>query len=62
MRATLRRLTIVNALIYFGAAAYHSGVLVPAGALTSASVAEAVLGVVLVAALALVPLFARRTA
>ena len=47
----LRALTIVNALIYFGAAAYHSGVLVPAGALAPASIAEALLGLVLVVAL-----------
>jgi hypothetical protein len=48
---TLRALTIVNALIYFGAATYHSGVLVAAGALTPASIAEALLGLVLVVAL-----------
>jgi hypothetical protein len=33
MDRTLRSLTIVNALIYFGAALYHSGVLVAAAAL-----------------------------
>jgi len=43
--------TVVNALIYFGAATYHSGVLVPAGALAAASIAEALLGLVLVVAL-----------
>ena len=47
----LRLVTIVNALIYFGAATYHSGVLVAAGALAPASIAEALLGVVLVVAL-----------
>jgi hypothetical protein len=52
MSAMLRAVTIVNALIYFGAAAYHSGVLVSAGALGPASIAEALLGLVLVAALA----------
>ena len=43
--------TVVNALIYFGAATYHSGVLVPAGVLAAASIAEALLGLVLVVAL-----------
>lgn len=52
MNGTLRALTIVNALVYFAASAYHSGLVVPAGALTAASVAEALLGLVLVAALA----------
>jgi hypothetical protein len=52
MNGMLRALTIVNALIYFGAAIYHSGVLLPAGALAAASIAEALLGLVLVAALA----------
>jgi hypothetical protein len=51
MPGTLRALTIVNALIYFEAAAYHSGLPVPAGALAPASIAEALLGLVLVAAL-----------
>ena len=51
MNGTLRALTIVNALIYFGAAAYHSGVLVSGGALAPASIAEALLGLVLVVAL-----------
>ena len=51
MNGTLRALTIVNALIYFGAATYHSGVLVPAGVLAAASIAEALLGLVLVVAL-----------
>jgi hypothetical protein len=46
-----RLVTIVNALIYFGAATYHSGGLVAAGALGPASIAEALLGLVLVAAL-----------
>jgi hypothetical protein len=48
---TLRLLTIVNALIYFGAAVYHSGLVVAAGALAPASIAEALLGLVLVVAL-----------
>jgi hypothetical protein len=52
MSATLRVVTIVNALIYFGAAIYHSGVLVSVGVLGPASIAEALLGLVLVAALA----------
>jgi hypothetical protein len=52
VNGTLRALTIVNALIYFGAAIYHSGVLVAAGALAPASIAEALLGLVLVAAIA----------
>ena len=52
MTGTLRALTIVNAVIYFGAAAYHSGLIVPAGALAAASIAEALLGLVLVGALA----------
>ncbi|TMC73618.1 MAG: hypothetical protein E6J13_03565 [Chloroflexi bacterium] len=48
----LRAVTIVNALIYFGAAAYHSGIVVAAGALAPASIAEALLGLVLVATVA----------
>jgi len=51
MSGMLRLVTIVNALIYFGAATYHSGVLVAAGALAPASIAEALLGFVLVVAL-----------
>jgi hypothetical protein len=51
VNGTLRTLTSVNALIYFGAATYHSGVLVAAGALAPASIAEALLGLVLVVAL-----------
>jgi hypothetical protein len=51
MGGMLRVVTIVNALIYFGAATYHSGMLVAAGALAPASIAEALLGLVLVAAL-----------
>jgi hypothetical protein len=47
----VRALTILNALIYFGASLYHSGVLVSAGALGPASIAEALLGLVLVTAL-----------
>ncbi len=51
MSGTLRVVTVLNALIYFAAATYHSGVLVPAGALAPASIAEALLGLVLVVAL-----------
>jgi hypothetical protein len=51
MSGMLRVVTIVNALIYFGAAIYHSGVLVAAGALAPASIAEALLGLVLIVAL-----------
>ena len=51
MGGTLRVVTALNALIYLAAATYHSGVLVPAGALAAASIAEALLGLVLVAAL-----------
>jgi hypothetical protein len=51
MTGTLRIVTIVNALIYFAAATYHSGVLSPAGASAPAAIAEALLGLVLVAAL-----------
>ena len=51
MSGTLRLVTIVNAIIYFGAATYHSGVLVTAGALAPAAIAEALLGLVLVAGL-----------
>jgi hypothetical protein len=51
MTGALRTITILNALIYFGASAYHSGLLVPAGALAPASIAEALLGLVLVSAL-----------
>jgi hypothetical protein len=50
MGGPLRALTILNALIYFGASLYHSGVLVSAGALGPASIAEALLGLVLVTA------------
>jgi hypothetical protein len=51
MSGTLRGVTIVNALIYFGAATYHSGLLVAEGASAPATIAEALLGLVLVAAL-----------
>jgi hypothetical protein len=51
MSSTLRAVTVLNALIYFAAATYHSGVLVPAGALAPASIAEALLGLVLVGSL-----------
>ncbi len=51
MSGPLRVVTIVNALVYFGAATYHSGVVVAAGALAPASIAEALLGLVLVAGL-----------
>jgi hypothetical protein len=51
MGGALRVVTIVNALIYFIAATYHSGVLIAAGALAPASIAEALLGLVLVTAL-----------
>jgi hypothetical protein len=47
--SALRLVTIVLALVYFGASAYHSGLIVPAGVLTAASIAEALLGLVLVA-------------
>ena len=48
MRGALRGVTIVLALVYLGASAYHSGLIIPAGALTPASVAEALLGLVLI--------------
>jgi len=51
MSGSLRVVTIVNAVIYFAAAVYHSGLLVSAGALAAASIAEFLLGLVLVAAL-----------
>jgi hypothetical protein len=51
MTATLRAVTIVNALIYFAAATYHSGVLLAGGASVPATIAEALLGLVLVSAL-----------
>ncbi|MGH2472795.1 MAG: hypothetical protein ACRDG6_10385 [Candidatus Limnocylindria bacterium] len=51
MTGTLRIVTSVNALIYFAAAIYHSGVLSAAGASAPAAIAEALLGLVLVAAL-----------
>jgi hypothetical protein len=47
MTGALRTVTIVLALVYFGAAVYHSGLVVAAGALTPASIAEALLGIVL---------------
>ena len=52
MSGTLRVVTILNALIYFAAATYHSGLLVPAGSLAAASIAEGLLGLVLVGSLA----------
>jgi hypothetical protein len=52
MSGALRAVTIVNALVYFAAATYHSGLVAPAGALAPASIAEALLGLVLVAGLA----------
>ena len=51
MSGPLRVVTIVLALVYFGASAYHSGLIVPAGALMAASIAEALLGLVLVASI-----------
>jgi hypothetical protein len=51
MSVAFRALTILNALIFFCASAYHSGLLVPAGSLASASIAEALLGLVFVATL-----------
>ena len=51
MSGTLRVVTVLNALIYFAAATYHSGLLVPAGALAAASIAEALLGLVLIGSL-----------
>jgi hypothetical protein len=51
MSGTLRLVTIVNAVIYFAAATYHSGILGPGGALAAASIAEGLLGLVLVAGL-----------
>lgn len=50
MSPTLRRLTILLALFYFLAAAYHTGLVLPAGALPPATIAEALLGLVLLAA------------
>jgi hypothetical protein len=52
LSGTLRIVTRVNALIYFAAATYHSGLLSPAGASAAAAIAETLLGLVLVAALA----------
>ena len=43
MSGTLRVVTAANMLVYFAAAAYHSGLFVPAGALAPASIAEALL-------------------
>lgn len=51
MSPPLRAVTAVNALVYLGASAYHTGWLVPAGALGPASIAEAPPGLVLVAAI-----------
>ncbi|HEY7625289.1 MAG TPA: hypothetical protein VIA63_09715 [Candidatus Limnocylindria bacterium] len=51
MTGSLRIVTVLLAIVYFGASAYHSGLVVPAGALTPASIAEALLGLVLVATL-----------
>ena len=51
MSGTLRVVTVLNVLIYFAAATYHSGLLVPAGALAAASIAEALLGLVLIGSL-----------
>lgn len=51
MSGTLRLITAANALIYLAASAYHSGLLIPAGALAAASIAEALLGLVLLVAL-----------
>ncbi len=52
MSGTLRVVTAANMLVYFAAAAYHSGLFVPAGALAPASIAEALLGLVLLVTLA----------
>jgi hypothetical protein len=47
---TLRFITAANTLVYFAAAMYHSGLVIPAGALAAASIAEALLGFVLLLA------------
>ncbi|MBI4345973.1 MAG: hypothetical protein HY553_03910 [Elusimicrobia bacterium] len=52
MTPSLRLVTVALAALYFTAAAYHSGLVIAAGALAPASIAEALLGLVLLAAVA----------
>jgi hypothetical protein len=51
MTGPLRVVTAANTLVYFAAATYHSGLVIPAGVLGAASIAEALLGLVLLLAL-----------
>ena len=51
MNGTLRGLTALLALIYFGASLFHSGLIVRGSALDAATIPEAILGLVLVAGL-----------
>jgi hypothetical protein len=51
MSGTLRGLTALLALIYFGASLFHSGLIVRGSVLDAATIPEAILGLVLVAGL-----------
>ena len=51
MSGPLRVLTVVNALLYFGASLFHSGIVVRASVLDAATIPEALLGLVLGAGL-----------
>jgi len=51
MRGPLRAVTLVNAILYFGASLFHSGLIVRGSVLDAATIPEALLGLVLVAGL-----------
>jgi ABC-type Mn2+/Zn2+ transport system permease subunit len=51
MTGPLRAVTLVNAVLYFAASLFHSGLIVRDSALDAATIPEALLGLVLVAGL-----------
>jgi len=51
MTGPLRVVTALNAILYFGASLFHSGIVVHASILDAAAIPEALLGLVLVAGL-----------
>jgi hypothetical protein len=51
MTGSLRVITAINVVLYFGASLFHSGLIVRASALDAATIPEALLGLVLLAGL-----------
>jgi hypothetical protein len=51
MKGPLRVVTSINAVLYFGASLFHSGLVVRASVLDAATIPEALLGLVLLAGL-----------